>query len=186
MTKIQILAKVEWNGLMLYFLGLTLSMVRVMPPQKSGTIIFDSFPCLAMCACAGLLLQGCYAIRLPLRLFGLTAFAPEPDWKPFFIQTHRLACVFVGLVLLSRHLKAVGSAINLLFWMPSNIRSWFTLCVEGNWDTALGQTAAALQSLFYPFGFLLFCFYLLIGADGFVRRQANRFETCQIKESCNE
>lgn len=186
MTQIQIFAKVFWNGLMLYFLGLALSMVKVVPPQKSQSIIIDSFPCLAMCACAGLLLQGCYAIRLPLRLTGQTDIAAEPDWKPFFIQTHRLACVFVGLILLSGHLKALGAAINLLFWTPSNIRSWFTLCVGGSWDTALGQTAAAVQSLFYPFGFLLFCGYLLIGADGFVRRQANRFETYLSKESCNE
>jgi hypothetical protein len=188
MTKIQITAKAIWNGLFLYFLGYTLRFLSFILAPKMPNI---SYPAIIStfgltCVCLILLIWGLHNISLPLRLTGTMAVASEQNWQNFFIQTTRLACVLVGLIFLSGSLEVLSRAAVLVIQFFPALRNWFTLWVEGDWITALKETATAIAYLFYPFGYLFFCGYLISGADSFIRRQLNLFEKYIIRESCNE
>jgi hypothetical protein len=186
MTKIQLAAKAVWNGLMLLFLGNILSLCRnvALVTEKIRWSYFVVF----FCACLFLTLTFLFMrnLSLPLRLTGTNTIYFERGWRVFFIRVNRLVCVFVGLALLAIHQKALNSVGSLVVDFLPAVRDWFTLWVEGKVSFALEKTFIAVMHIFYPFGFLAFCGYLIFGADCFIRWQIRLFDKSITKEPCNE
>jgi len=182
MTKIQIATKAAWNGLFLLLFGETLAIFydfssRSEQMKLSWVVFF-----LVICAFLVLVLFFLHNFSLPLRLTGATAIYAEQNWRIFFIKTNRLVCVFIGLTLLGRHLRAIDFTAFLIVGFFPTVRDWFTLWVEGNVSFAIEKVFIAVTYIFYPFGFLFFCGYLIFGADHFVRRQINLFNKHIAKE----
>lgn len=186
MIKIQIAAKAIWNGLVLSSLGSILGFFYLITAKNTLNAISSTTLFGGICTCLILLIWALHNISLPLRLTGTTVVIAEPSWQKFFIQTNRLACIFVGLILLSGSYKIWSLAITSIIHLFPAIRDWITLWFEGNWNAALKETGTAVVYLFCPFGYLFFCGYLIFGANGFIRRQVNLFEKYIIRESCNE
>ena len=186
MTKIQIATKAAWNGLFLLLFGETLTIFydfssRSEQMKWSGVVFF-----LVICAFLVLVFFFLHNFSLPLRLTRTPVIAMKDDLREFFIKTSRLTCVFVGIILLCDHRDALDSVGSLIIGFFPAVRDWFTLWVEGRISFALGKTFIAATYIFYPFGFLVFCGYLIFGADRFIRRQINLFNKHLSKESCNE
>lgn len=183
MLKIQITAKAIWNGLFLYFIGYILSFFVFIPQQKAIHTVPTNTILVGALLCLGLLIYRLRSISLPLRLTGMATIVAEQNWQIYFIQINRLACILVGLILLGGSLELWGWATTLIVHLFPALRDWLTLWIENPFSEALGQTAFAIAYLFYPFGFLLFCVYLVSGADAFIRRQVKLFEQYLIRES---
>ena len=182
MTKIQIATKAAWNGLFLLLFGETLAIFydfssRSEQMKLSWVVFF-----LVICAFLVLVLFFLHNFSLPLRLTETPTIVMEHDSQEFFIKTNRLTCVFVGLIVLGRHFRAIDFTAFLIVGFSPAVRDWFTLWVEGKISFALEKTFIAVTYIFYPFGFLVFCGYLIFGADRFIRWQNNLFNKHIAKE----
>lgn len=185
MLKIQITAKAIWNGLFLYLVAYSISQLSVFNKWTEKGLSFSVTHYLAFGFCI-IFLFGLRNVSIPLRITGSPAVVPQADWQKFFIQSHRLACILVGLISLSSVLTNFDELFILSFRLFPEIRNWFSLWVEGNWQTAFEQTVAGVSYFFYPVIFFLFCVYLICGADSFIRWQIRLFEKHLARESCHE
>lgn len=183
MLKIQITAKAIWNGLFLYFIGYALTFFHLIPREKPLgmtsviTIVILNLVCLAI------LTYTQRSILLPLRLTGTVSVTEESNWRTFFIQINRLACILVGLILLSKSLDILGLITSSIFHLFPLIRDWFTLWIQGDIHEALFQAITGLSYLMYPFGYVLYGIYLVLGSPVFVRKELRQFERYILKES---
>jgi hypothetical protein len=192
MTKIQIATKAVWNGLFLIFFGNILAVCRTISldpekiryvhlnPAKMNWIYFIVFFCI--CLFLALTFHFLRNLSMPLRLTETSVVVMEQNWRAFFIKTNRLACVFVGIILLCDHRDVLDSVGSLIIGFFPAVHDWFTLWVEGNVSFALEKVFNAIVHIFYPFGFLAFCSYLILGANGFIRWQISLFEKHIAKE----
>ena len=182
MTKIQIATKAAWNGLFLLLFGEILEIFDDFSSHSEQMKLSWLMFFFVICAFLVLVFFFLRNFSLPLRLTGTPVIAMEDDLREFFIKTSRLTCVFVGLIVLGWHFRAIDFTAFLIVGFFPAVRDWFTLCVEGRFSFALEKTFIAVTYLFYPFGFLLFCGYLIFGADRFIRWQINLSDKYITKE----
>jgi hypothetical protein len=175
MIKIQIAAKAAWDGLLLLFFGQTLMLLSIHVLQEEQNTLYQIRFLPVIITFLVLLLFFLRNSSLPLCLTGTTMVVPEQDWKVYFIKLYRLMCVFVGMILLCRGLEAIRTAGALVVGIIPSVRDWITLCIDGNISLAIEKVLLAITCIFYPFGYLLFCGYLLLGADRFIRWQIRMF-----------
>jgi hypothetical protein len=196
MTKIQLATKAAWNGLFLFFFGNILAVCSYisLDPEKMQHVPMELekmkwlYFLVFFCVCLLLALTFLFLrnLSMPLRLTETSVVVTEQNWRAFFIKANRLACVFAGIILLCDHRDALDSAGSLIVDFLPAARDWLTLWVEGKVSFALEKTFIAVVHIFYPFGFLAFCSYLVLGANGFIRWQIRLFEKSITKEPCNE
>jgi hypothetical protein len=175
MTKIQIAAKAAWDGLLLLSSGQALMLLRIHVLQGEHKTLYQTRLLPVILAFLVLLFFFLRNSSLPLRLTGTTMVVPEQDWKVYFVKLYRLMCVFVGMMLLCSGLEAIKTAGALVVGIFPSVRDWITLCIDGNISIAIEKVLLAITCIFYPFGYLLFCGYLLLGADRFIRWQIRMF-----------
>ncbi len=182
MTKIQIATKAAWNGLFLLLFGETLTIFYDFSSHSEQMKLSWLMFFFVICAFLVLVFFFLRNFSLPLRLTGTPVIAMEDDLREFFIKTSRLTCVFVGIILLCDHRDALDSVGSLIIGFFPAVRDWITLWVEGNVSFALEKVFIAIVHIFYPFGFLAFCSYLVLGANGFIRWQINLSDKYITKE----
>jgi hypothetical protein len=186
MTKIQLAAKAGWNGLIVITAGQILSFfIKWTPEFKSigwGDVLFFIVLCLLLAAGVGLLTN----FKVPLRLTGVKSIIIEPDSFVYFAQIQRLVYIFAGLFIGIGFLEAAKKMTILCIRLLPSGREWISQWISGETSLAVETSFDALRDMFYPIAFLLFCVYLLLGADGLVRWQNGLLKRFTNKEQAHE
>jgi hypothetical protein len=186
MTKIQLTAKAVWNGLMVMTLGGILSRFVKMTPEFMSVGWSDVSVFIVLCLLLAVFFGLLTNFKIPLQLTGTTSLLIEPDSFVYFAKIQRLLFVFAGLCMGAGFLEAVKKMVMLAVKILPSIQSWISQWVAGD-ISAVSETAfKGLQDIFYPIAFLLFCVYLLLGADGLVRWQITLLKRFARKEHAHE
>jgi hypothetical protein len=124
--------------------------------------------------------------RIPLHLTGTASIHIEPDSFVYFAKIQRLFYLFAGLCLGVGFLQGGERMAMLVVKLPLSFQSWISHWVSGDISGAFEMSFVGLQAVFYPVGYLLFCVYLLLGADRLVQWQITLLKRFAVKEHAHE
>lgn len=186
MTKIQLAAKAVWNGLIVIMAGQFLSHFFRIKPKFMSIGWTDISIFIVLCVLLGVCLGMLKNFRIPLYLTHGASIHIEPDSLVFFASVQRLVFIFAGLCLAGGILESFRMMAILAVQLMPSARGWISQWVAGQTGEAWETTFGALQFVFYPAGYLLFCIYLLLGADWLVRRQITLLKQYTNREHAHE
>jgi hypothetical protein len=186
MTKIQLAAKAVWNGLLICAAGRMLSWFVVMNPAIQSVGWSEVFIFITMCLLSAVFIGLLTNFKIPLRLTGDTNIFIESDSIAFFATIQRLVFIFAGLCIGVGFPEGIEKmAVLVVKFLPS-IQLWISQWVAGDISKAFETSFNGLRAVFYPVGYVLFCVYLLLGADRLVQWQITLLKRFAVKEHAHE